>query len=335
MGRARRLLLLLALASPGLAVAGDEEPPRSGEAGPSRSGRPGTRRALILCGLPGDDEHRTLYADAVAKITRALTQRCGFPASEVWVRFGAEAPSDAAFGAIPGRGPADVAGIAADVAELRRRLAPEDALWVIVLGHGHFDGRHSHLNLPGPDPDERAFGRLFEGIGAREQVFFLTTSASGFFLKPLSAPGRVVITATEPDREVNETVFPLALADVLASPTPEADRDKDGALSLLELYLAVVIDTLRRFAEAEEIPTEHAHLDDNGDGHGSELQQGYLPPELGGPTRKGKEKGKDKEPEPKPGPTDDGARAATIRVDRPAEAAATGGTGRDDPRRPR
>jgi hypothetical protein len=304
---------------------------RGDEVQASSPERVGTRRALVICGLPGDDEHRTMYAAAVTKIIESLTGRCGFPASEVWVRFAADAAAEASFGPTTNRGPAERAGIEADVAELRRRLAPEDSLWVIVLGHGHYDGRHSHLNLPGPDPDEPRFARIFAGLDAREQVFFITTSASGFFLKPLAAPGRVVITATEPDREVNETLFPLALADVLAAPPPEADRDKDGALSLLELYLAVVTDVLQRYATAEEIPTEHARLDDNGDGHGSELQQSYLPSELGGSVRK-KEKPKKKEKaEPKPGPKDDGARAATIRVVRIAEEGVNR-EGRESPR---
>ena len=152
---------------------------------------------------------------------------------------------------------------------------------MIVLGHGHFDGRHSHLNIPGPDLDERAFGRLFEGLTAREQVFWITTSASGFFLKPLSAPGRIVITATEADQEVNETLFPLALADVLASPPDGIDRDKDGQISVFELYLAVVADVMKRYVDDEDLPTEHARLDDNGDGRGSEVQVSFLPPSPG------------------------------------------------------
>jgi hypothetical protein len=199
------------------------------------------------------------------------------------------------------------------------------------VGHGHYDGRHSHLNIPGPDLDERQFAKVFEGIKARQQVFFLTTSASGFFLKPLSAPGRVVVTATEPDLEVNETLFPLALADVLAHPPEDADRDGDGSLSLLELYLAVVADVSRRYEADENLPTEHARLDDNGDGRGGELQDDYLPPEPGGTdTTRVRSR-----PMRRPGPKDDGARAAAIRVDRPAEATATGGAGRDDSRRPR
>jgi hypothetical protein len=285
---------------------------------PGRADEPkaGTRRALIVCGLPGDDEHRTLYAEAVEKLHKALTGRYGFEPGEVLVRFGAEKQDGDGPALAGSRGLSDRAGIEADVADVRRRLGPDDTLWVIVLGHGHLDGRRAHLNLPGPDLDDRAFGKLFDGLKCREQVFLITTSASGFFLKPLSAPGRIVITATEADQEVNETVFPLALADALASPPEGIDRDKDGSISVFELYLAVVTDVLNRYLTDEDLPTEHAQLDDNGDGRGSEVQQSYLPPELGGPSEKEKEKSKGKEK--KIGPKDDGALASKVRVDRPA-----------------
>jgi hypothetical protein len=271
----------------------------------------GTRRALIVCGLPGDDEHRDRFAATVERLYKALTGRYGFSASDVLVRFGVEKrPGDGS--ALAGsRGLSDREGIAADVAELKKRLAPEDSLWVIVLGHGHYDGRHAHWNIPGPDLDEKGFAKLFEGLPAREQVFFITTSASGFFLKPLAAPGRIVITATEADLEVNETLFPHALADVLAEPPEGIDRDKDGKVSVFELYLAVVARVMQQYADDELLPTEHAKLDDNGDGHGSELQESYLPPELGG--RAGPQKA-----ELKIGPKDEGALASRTYIDGPA-----------------
>lgn len=264
----------------------------------------GTKRALIVCGLPGDDEHRTLYAGDVEKIVKALTGSYGFAAPDVFLRFG-EAAKDGDGPALKAsRGLSDRQGIEADVAELRKRLGPDDTLWVVVLGHGHYDGRHSHLNIPGPDLDERAFGALFAGLKAKEQLFVVTTPASGFFLKPLAAPGRIVVAATEADQEVNETIFPHALADALAAPPSQIDRDKDGAVSVLELYLAVVEDVLKRYADDENLPTEHARLDDSGDGYGTELQEDFLPPET-----KDSEKKQDaakKRPPRTLGPKDDG-----------------------------
>jgi hypothetical protein len=269
----------------------------------------GTRRALIVCGLPGDDDHRKLFAGTVEKLHKALTERYGFASSQILVRFGALKQSGDGAALAGARGLSDREGIAADVDEMRKRLGPEDTLWVIVLGHGHYDGRRSYLNIPGPDLDERAFAKLFEGLRAREQLFFISMAASGFFLKPLAAAGRIVITATEADQEVNETLFPHALADVLAAPSEAIDRDKDGKISVFELYLAVVADVMKRYVADENLPTEHAKLDDNGDGHGSELQESYLPQELGG--RAGQKA------EPKIGPKDDGALASKTLLESP------------------
>ncbi len=267
--------------------------------------RRGTKRALLICGIPGDEEHRALFAGAVEKIASALTTRYGFEADDVFVRFGDPAAAGDGPALQRTRGLSDRGGIEADSAELRARVQADDAVLVIVIGHGHYDNRQAYLNLPGPDLDAQAFGKLFAGLEAREQVFLIGTPASGFFLKPLAGPGRVVITATDADLEVNETLFPLALADVLATPPGGIDRDKDGSISLFELYIAVVTDVMKRYADDMNLPTEHARIDDNGDGRGSELQQPYLPPELGGPEK------------PRPprafGPKDDGSLASRTR----------------------
>lgn len=309
----RRLALAMILLLPSSPTSGAEEP-----APPSPSAASGTRRALVVCGLPGDAEHRTLFAGVVEKIAGALVERCGFRASDVWVRFGAD-PEDGDGPAVKGsRGMPTREAIAADAESLRRACTQDDGLWVIVLGHGHFDGRRSHLNLPGPDLDAAGFGKMFAGIAAKEQVFVVSTPASGFFLRPLASPGRVAIAATEADQEVNETLFASALADVLAEPPPEADRDGDGALSVFELYLAVVADVFRRYVEDELIPTEHAQLDDNGDGRGSELQMNFPPPAEPAPDAKEDGQAASKpRPEPKLGLRSDGFRASQIRVDPP------------------
>ncbi len=283
-----------------------QSPARQENSAPPRAAR---RQALLICGLPGDDEHRKLFTGTVEKLYKALTERCGFAASDVMVRFGVEKAAGDGPALSGMRGLSSREGLAADIDELRKRLGEQDTLWVIVLGHTYYDGRHSHLNIPGPDLDEREFGKLFEGLKAREQLFLITTPASGFFIKPLAASGRTVIAATEPDQEVNETLFPHALAEVLAVPPEGIDRDKDGKLSVFELYLAVVSSVMQRYADAEDLATEHAQLDDNGDGRGTELQERFLPPEIGG--RAGKGNG----PEAKIRPDHDGALASKTFID--------------------
>jgi hypothetical protein len=91
-------------------------------------------------------------------------------------------------------------------------LAPSDALWVFVLGHGHYDARQSWLNLPGPDISHVEFGQLFAKVACQEQVFFITTPCSGFFIKQLSQPGRIVIICRMGADKVADKLPPLVRA---------------------------------------------------------------------------------------------------------------------------
>ncbi|MBI3864474.1 MAG: caspase family protein [Planctomycetia bacterium] len=250
----------------------------------------GTKHALILCGHPGDKDHRKTFAETVEKTHKALVERYKFLPAHIRVQFGAPvAEGDGPVLAGP-RGGATREEIEAAVAELRQALQPEDTLWVIVMGHSHYDGKHSHFNIPGPDLHEQEFGKLFAGLACREQVFFIGIPTSGFYIKPLSANGRVIISATEADLEVNETLFAAALADVLANPPgpAELDADRDGNLTLFDLYIALTRNIVGRYLDEELLPTEHALLDDNGDGRGTELQIDYLTEKQGGRAKEGR-----------------------------------------------
>ncbi len=244
---------------------------------------PGTKRVLIVCGLSGDAAHHKLFSESVSKLCEGLTQQLGFSADNVQVLFGdpVQVPDSKV---LQSAKRATREELEKSVADLREKLRPEDALWVIVLGHSHYDGKHSWLNLPGPDIQQLDFGKLFADITAREQVFFITTPTSGFFVKPLSAKGRVVITATEVDWETNETEFPHELARVLSVPpkAKEFDIDQDGASTLFDLNVAVVRNLAQSYLERELLATEHPLLDDNGDGRGTEVQIDYLTVEQGG-----------------------------------------------------
>ena len=128
----------------------------------------------------------------------------------------------------------------------------------------------SSLHLPGPDFNESQLAKLFEPIACREQVFWMTSSVSYRFLRSLSASGRIVITATAADDEFNDTEFPYALATVAQRSSAELDTDGSGQVSLLELYNHTVAEVQARFAADDRVPTEHAQLDDNADGVGTE-----------------------------------------------------------------
>jgi hypothetical protein len=270
------LLLLLLYAAPAAAQPANTTQPS------------GSRWAFIICGHPGDDAHRKEFAASAEQIRKALSERFGFPADNVWVRFGVEEEKDNTT-LDASRGPATKEALAADAAELGKLVSQDDELWVFVIGHAHAADRAVQLNLPGPDVGPAEFARWFVDFSCRRSVFFLTTPLAGYFARPLAKQSRVVISATEPDFETNETLFPSSLARLMGT-FPDGDKqdiDKDGVNSLLDLYLAVALDVAKRYSDEMLLATEHAQLDDNGDGRGSELQLQYYAEE---------------EPAAKPGP---------------------------------
>jgi hypothetical protein len=259
-GSAYRSLLLgcivLILASPARAADG---PPVSNAAVPASKGQ-----VLILVGLPGDDEHEQLFAETVKQWRDWLTGSVGFSSADVHVLFG-NGPHEGL-----ANGPATRESIENEATRLKQSLQTGDRLWVFFLGHANYDGEHAWFHLPGPDLRDDELGKLFAGLNCREQVFWLTTCESGRFLKHLAAKNRILIAATRSSGEDNETEFPEALSAVVARPLADLDVDKDGKLSVLELYYRIVADVQSRYAADNRLLTEHAQLDDNGDGVGTD-----------------------------------------------------------------
>lgn len=143
---------------------------------------------------------------------------------------------------------------------------PDGELWLVFIGHGTFDGHAAKFNLRGPDISANDLAAVLKPV-KRPLTVIDCASASGPFINALSAPGRVIITATRSGSEVNVTRLGGYLAKAIADPA--ADLDKDGQTSLLEAYLFAARQVEQFYKEAGRLATEHALLDDNGDGLGT------------------------------------------------------------------
>ena len=158
-----------------------------------------------------------------------------------------------------------------DRQKLQKVLADESgqtdsALWLVLIGHGTFDGRAAKFNLRGPDFSADDLAEWLEPI-RRPTAVINSASSSSPFLSALSAPGRVVITATKSGFEQNYARFAGYMAEAIID--PQADLDKDGRTSLLEAFLTASHRTSEFYSSAGRLATEHALLDDNGDGLGT------------------------------------------------------------------
>lgn len=150
---------------------------------------------------------------------------------------------------------------------LHDQLAVEHrALWLILIGHGTFDGKEAKFNLRGPDLSATQLAEWLEPC-KRPLAVINTTSASAPFLKKLSRHGRVVITATRSGYEQNYARFAQFFSSAVADLT--ADLDKDGQVSLLEAFLMAAHDVAEFYKTEGRLATEHPLLDDNGDGFGT------------------------------------------------------------------
>jgi len=139
---------------------------------------------------------------------------------------------------------------------------PDGELWLVFIGHGTYDGKSAKFNLRGPDLSAEDLAAALKPC-RRPLAVIQCASASGPFLPALSAPGRVIITATRSGYEVNFARFGGFLARAVADPA--ADLDHDGQVSLLEAFLMASRQVDQFYKEQGRMMTEHALMDDNGD----------------------------------------------------------------------
>jgi hypothetical protein len=139
---------------------------------------------------------------------------------------------------------------------------PDQPLWLVLIGHGTFDGKTARFNLRGPDVSSAELAAMIKPI-ERPLAIVNCTSASGPFLAELSAPNRIVIAATRSGHEVNFSRLGDYLSAAIADPA--ADLDKDDQTSLLEAYLLASGKLAEFYKQEARLATEHALLDDTGD----------------------------------------------------------------------
>lgn len=209
-----------------------------------------------------------MYATQFAKWTlalrAALAGRFGFAEDQVKVLT--EKPADATAAL------ATAEEVKKTFAFLRTALNADNALFIFLIGHGTFDGKEAKFNLVGPDLSAGEYNNLLSSLPTRRVVIFNMTSASGEFIKPLAAKGRIIITATRSGQEQNTTRF--AESFIAALSATDSDTDQDGHISVLEAFIYANRLTAEFYKRAGRLATEHALLDDNGDGVGHEKAEG-------------------------------------------------------------
>jgi hypothetical protein len=219
------------------------------------------RYAVVITGASGGDPYAGKYDGWRTSLVATLKQKFRYPDDHLFVLAESEGQNVAR---------ATRENVRSVFASLRGRLASDDLLFVLLIGHGTAaDDDEAKFNLVGPDLSSREWSELLKPIPGR-LVFVDTTGGSFPFMRRLAAPRRVVVTATDSAAQQFETVFPEFF--VKAFDDPAADADKNGRVSIWEAFSYASAGVRQWFDQHGQLATERPLLDDNGDGVGREAQ---------------------------------------------------------------
>ena len=207
---------------------------------------------ILILGAPGELEYETALQLQRERWT-TVVQRAG---GRLTVIGGAPGPTEGT----------EFDRVQRVLAEQTQASAGSSPLWVVLAGHGSFDGKEAKFNLRGPDfsADQLA---TWLNPALRPVAVIVATSGSAPFLAKLTRPGRVIVVATRSGYELNYARFGSFFAESVADPT--ADLDQDGQTSLLESFLQAAHRTAEYYRNEGRLLSEHALIDDTGDGLGT------------------------------------------------------------------
>ena len=212
-----------------------------------------TTHLAVIVGLAGEPEHAELF------------QRWATTLVDASAKLGIERPiylaekPDADPKRVTGRSTKEEIVKAFD----QLKTADEDSVvFIVLIGHGTFDGKVAKFNVPGPDLTPADFEPLLKGLKSRHVVFVNTASSSGPFIQALAGNGRTIVTATRTGNERFATLFGGYFVDAFAS--TDADADKNRRISVLEAFTFAKREVANAYEREGIMLTEHALLNDSG-----------------------------------------------------------------------
>jgi hypothetical protein len=203
---------------------------------------------VTVSGLGGEMEYDTRFSGLAMEAHKLVSAT---PESKSFLHLGPTATK---------------AKIRESFAQIATDAVAEDNIVVFLIGHGTFDGMDYKINIPGPDLTAVELAALLDRVKAKRQLVVNTTSASGASVSSLQKPNRVVITATKSGTERNATVFARFWVEALRD--PGADADKNETVTAIEAFRYADQKTVQYYERNKRIATEHAVLEDTGQGEG-------------------------------------------------------------------
>ncbi len=208
---------------------------------------------IVASGIGGEPVYSEKFAEWSKSMIDAAVHRMGIPRQRLV--YLAEAGTDGA----------DAESRKSEIDAAINRFAStaeaDDAVFLLLIGHGTARGDRMLFNLPGPDLSATELAAMLERHRDIRWIIVNGAPSSGPFIQALSGPNRIIITATASAAERYHTVFPGHFIGAYAE--SGADSDKNGRVSVLEAYTYARREVERSYDEAATLQSEHAVLDDS------------------------------------------------------------------------
>ena len=204
---------------------------------------------LVVTGVPGDAEHAQKFDGWAKTFIDAAKKKDAVPDANIVYLADKQATKPA---------------VEKTIADFAAASKGNDTVIILLIGHGSFDGSVAAFNLMGPDLTAADYGKLLGKFTTQKVVFVNTASSSGAFLPAVTAPGRIIVTATKTGGERNETEFGQYFTAAFGDEA--ADRDRNGHVSIQEAFDYAKTKVTDAFKQKGLILTEHAILEDGAEG---------------------------------------------------------------------
>ena len=219
---------------------------------------------LVITGLGGDPEYTQQFHQWATTLIDAAHTRYEVPSEGI--TYLGEKP-DLAPDVITDRSTRE--NVEAAIQSIADHASAGDHVVIVFFGHGSFTDA-ARINLPRRDLSAEQFASLLDKLDGQQVTFVNTASASGPFVEKLSGSGRTVMTATKTGGERNASVFGGYFVEAFSDGEEEADQNRDRRVSMLEAFTYARSRVVQSYEAQGLLTTEHALLDDNGDGQGTD-----------------------------------------------------------------
>ncbi|MFP6585041.1 MAG: hypothetical protein VCD00_21095 [Candidatus Hydrogenedentota bacterium] len=218
---------------------------------------------VIICGSGGEEEFVEKFQSWGERLEGALIETVDVPSSNVYLL------TEGVMTETPPMAVSTIDSIRSVFEIVANQAGEDDSVFIYLIGHGSFYKSISRVHIPGIDMTVTDFASYIDSLSVKELVIVNGTSTSAAYINELSGPGRIICSATKSVTEFNATEFMAHFVEGLEDGS--ADRNRDERITIYEACQQAAELTDAWYISSGYIPTEHAILDDNGDGQGTRL----------------------------------------------------------------